>query len=212
MDIKIFQTGPMFVNTYVLTDEETKEAAIIDLGGFVYIIKRELDKRDYNIKFILNTHAHFDHILGEYELQQYDGNVPIYIHEADMYHINNINNELKLYNLNITVDKKLENINYLDENSELYVGNNRIKVLYTPGHSKGSVSYYIDGYVFTGDALFSRNIGRTDLYEGNYEELITSIKNKLLTLPEDTIVFPGHGPSTSIKEEKQENPYLIQPD
>ena len=212
MDIKIFQTGPLLVNTYVLTDEKTKEAAIIDLGGFVYIIKRELDKRDYNIKFILNTHAHFDHILGEYELQQYDGKVPIYMHEADMYHINNINNELKLYNLNITIDEKLKNINYLDENSELYVGNNRIKVLYTPGHSKGSVSYYIDGYVFTGDALFSRNIGRTDLYEGNYEELITSIKNKLLTLPEDTIVLPGHGPSTSIKEEKQENPYLILPD
>ena len=102
----------------------------------------------------------------------------------------------------------LKPTSYIDEKTSLFLGNNKIEIFSTPGHSKGSLSYYIDGKVFTGDALFYRSIGRTDFYDGDFDELITSIKSKLFTLPDDTKVYPGHGPSTTISDEKKYNQYL----
>ena len=97
---------------------------------------------------------------------------------------------------------------FIDETTELKIGNNTIKVLETGGHSAGGLSFYVDGKVFTGDALFYGSIGRTDFFDGDFDQLITSIKTKLLTLPEETKVYPGHGPSSTIAKEKKHNPYL----
>ncbi len=207
MELLIKQTGPLDVNTYILKDAASKEAVIIDVGGSFDEIKKELDEEGYEIKYILNTHGHFDHVIGEIEAQKKYPELQIYMHEADLPHLSRVKEEMAWFGCNDDV-KPLKITKYIDENAELYVGDNQIKVFYTPGHSKGSLSYYVDEKVFAGDALFYNSIGRTDFYDGDYDTLINSIKTYLLTLPENTVVYPGHGPKTTIQFEKKYNTYL----
>lgn len=208
MKLSTVTTGPLQVNTYILKDEETKEAVLIDVGGSFDEIKEELDKDGYTIKYILNTHGHFDHLLGEVEMQSDFPEIPIYINEKDSCHYLKIQDEMKMFGINKQANI-LKPTAFIDETTtNLTIGKETIKVLETPGHSGGSLSFYVDGKVFTGDALFYHSIGRTDFYDGGYDQLITSIKTKLLTLPEETRVYPGHGPSTTITSEKRHNPYL----
>ncbi len=207
MQLDIKQTGPLEVNTYILKDEESKEAVIIDVGGDFEQIKTQLDKQGYKIIYILNTHGHFDHVLGEAVITKNYSDIPIYMHKADLSHFSNLKEEMSWFRQEYN-DENIKITNFIDENSFLKLGNNQIKIFYTPGHSKGSLSYYIDNKVFTGDALFYHSIGRTDFIDGDYDTLINSIKTNLLTLPNDTKVYPGHGPSTTIKDEKLYNAYL----
>ncbi len=207
MKLDIKYTGPLDVNTYILKDEESKEAVIIDVGGSFSSIKKELDEQGYTIKYILNTHGHFDHVLGEVEVQKNYPDIKILMHEADLPHLLRVREEMGWFGCATNNDVLKINL-FIDEKSDLYIGKHKIKVFYTPGHSKGGLSFYVDGKVFTGDALFRREIGRTDFYDGDYNTLINSIKTNLLTLPDDTIVYPGHGPKTTIKEEKTYNTYL----
>ncbi len=207
MELETYQTGPLQVNTYVLKDNFSKEAVIIDLGGSFGSIKSALDKDKYKIKYILNTHGHFDHIAGEIEVQKNYPDIPILINKNDFHHFNRLEDELKMWGYNIKTDP-LKPTGYIDENSNLAIGNNKINIFETPGHSKGSLSFYIDNKLFSGDALFYMSIGRTDLAGGNYNTLIASIKEKLFPLPENTIVYPGHGQNTTIFNEKQKNTYL----
>ena len=208
MKLEIVQTGPIDVNTYILMDEESKEAILIDVGGEFENIKKELDSKEYKINFILNTHGHFDHVLGEVEAQQKYPEIKILMHKDDIPHILNMKQEMQYFGMNYKTDSLTLN-DFIDENSSLFIGKNKIQIFHTPGHSKGSLSFYVDGKVFTGDALFYGSIGRTDFYDGDYDTLIESIKTKLLSLPEETIVYPGHGPHTTIQKEKKTNPYLI---
>lgn len=205
LDIKI--TGPIQVNTYILKDTETKEAVLIDVGGSFDEIKKELDEQGYTIKCILNTHGHFDHVLGESTIQINNPEIPIYMHADDLPHLERLKEEMSYFGLKNNSQPLVIN-NFIDENSDLQIGKHKIKIFHTPGHSKGSLSFYIDNKLFSGDALFFRSIGRTDFYDGDYDTLINSIKTKLLSLPEDTKVYPGHGPNTTIKDEKIYNTYL----
>lgn len=205
LDIKV--TGPIDVNTYILKDEETKEAVLIDVGGSFESIKKELDDEGYTIKYILNTHGHFDHVLGETEIPEKYPEIPIYLHKDDNFHLGRLKREMGYFGLK-PESNPLVIKDFIDENTDLRIGNNKIQVFHTPGHSQGSLSYYTDGKLFSGDALFFRSIGRTDFDDGDYDTLINSIKTKLLTLPDETIVYPGHGPSTTIKDERNYNTYL----
>lgn len=207
MKLDIAITGPIQVNTYILKDEETKEAVLIDVGGSFNEIKEELDKEGYTIKYILNTHGHFDHVLGEVEVQEKYSEIPIYINEKDSCHYAKLQEELKMFGFQVSTEP-LKPTKFIDETTALTIGKKTIQVFETPGHSGGSLSFYVDGKVFTGDALFYRSIGRTDFYDGDYDQLINSIKTKLLTLPDETKVYPGHGPSSTIANEKKHNPYL----
>ena len=207
MQIKTYVTGPIQVNTYVLKDEDSKEAVLIDVGGSFETIKNDLDKEGYSIKYILNTHGHFDHVLGELEVQQNYQDIPIYINKEDVSHFSRLEQEMQMFGFSTSVPP-LNPTKFIDEATQLTIGNYEIKVLYTPGHSKGSLTFYVDNKLFTGDALFYRSIGRTDFYDGDFDELITSIKEKIFTQPDDTTVYPGHGPSTSILDEKKYNQYL----
>lgn len=207
MELKTYITGPIQVNTYVLIDEEHKEAVLIDVGGSFERIKKELDEKGIVIKYILNTHGHFDHVLGEVEVQQKYPEIPIYINKDDVSHFSRLEQELQMFGFNTSVEP-LKPTMFIDETTSLSLGDKKIDIYYTPGHSKGSLSYHVDGKLFTGDALFYRSIGRTDFYDGDFDELITSIKTKLFVLPDDTKVFPGHGPSTTIADEKKYNQYL----
>ncbi len=208
MKLDIIQTGPLQVNTYIIKDEDSKEAVIIDLGGSFELIKNKIEKDGFKIKFILNTHGHFDHVLGEIEAQKKSPEIPIYMHKDDVLHLARLKEEMGYFGYNYETGT-LKLTNFIDENSELYIGKNKITVLHTPGHSKGSLSFYADKKVFSGDALFFRSIGRTDFYDGDYDTLINSIKNKLLSLPDETKVYPGHGFDTTICNEKKYNTFLI---
>ena len=207
MQIKTYVTGPIQVNTYVLIDEESKEAVLIDVGGSFESIKKDLDKDGYSIKYILNTHGHFDHVLGELDVQQNYPDIAICINKDDVSHFSRLEQEMQMFGFNTSVPP-LNPTQFIDEATQLSIGNHKIKVLSTPGHSKGSLTFYVDNKLFTGDALFYRSIGRTDFYDGDFDELITSIKEKIFTLPDDTTVYPGHGPSTTILDEKKYNQYL----
>ena len=205
MIVKKFLTGIFQVNTYLIADEETKEAVLIDLGGNFDSVYKEIQKDGLNLKYILNTHGHFDHISGEKEAQD-KANIPVYIHENDKFLVDSL--EMALVSHGFPVVKPPEITGYIDESSYLKIGNIPIKVIETPGHSKGSVCFLAQNSLFSGDTLFLESIGRTDLIGGDFEEIKNSVLNKLLTLPEDTIVYPGHDDSTTIARERVYN-YLV---
>lgn len=206
MDLKIYNIGFLGVNTYLLTDIDAKESIIIDLGGDYTPIINDVEMMGSKIKFILNTHGHFDHIIGEGEFQKKYPQIPIYMHKKDTFHLDKMQEEILMWGFNEKASEiKME---FIDEDSELYIGTHKIKVIHTPGHSAGGLCFYTDDKLFSGDTLFQRSIGRTDFYDCDYDTLINSIKSKLLILEDSTNVYPGHGPKTTIREEKIYNTYL----
>lgn len=207
MLLEIKETGPMPVNTYILKEEISKEAVIIDVGGNFPDIMTSCEKDGYKIKFILNTHGHFDHVLGEVYVQEKYPEIPIYINRNDLPHITNLKEEAGYFGCSIG-NTELLLTNFLDENSDIYIGQYKIQIFETPGHSKGGLSFLVDGKLFSGDSLFYHSIGRTDFYDGDFNTLINSIKKKLFVLPDNTLVYPGHGPYTTIGDEKKFNTYL----
>jgi glyoxylase-like metal-dependent hydrolase (beta-lactamase superfamily II) len=210
MQIKIFEFNLVSVNTYLIYDD-TKEAALIDCG---VSSKKEQEKlTDYihshslKIKRLLNTHLHFDHALGNRFIYDTYGVKPQY-HESDD-SMPGLRMQAGLYGFPIHY-KPVGADRFLSDGDIISFGHTAFIALLTPGHSPGSLSFYNekDRCVFTGDVLFHHDIGRTDLWGGNEATLLHSIRTKLLSLPDDTIVYPGHGPSSTIREEKQHNPYL----
>ncbi|MBQ2645330.1 MBL fold metallo-hydrolase [bacterium] len=209
--IKLFVVNPIHTNCWVLIDEESKDAIIIDLGGEYKKISEYIAEQNANLKFVLCTHGHFDHILGIFEMQIANPEIPVYLNKKDeniALNINSVMEQLGIRGID-KQDKKIKITDFIDENTNnLYIGKNKIQIIETPGHTQGGVCFKINNYLFSGDSLFCREIGRCDLPGSNYEMLIQSLKNKISILPEGTIVYPGHGPSTTIKEENLYNMYL----
>lgn len=206
--VQLFIENPIQTNCWVLIDEETKEAVIIDLGGGYSKIKKYLDENGAKLKFVLCTHGHFDHIMGIPEMQQAEPKIPVYMNKKDKNLAMNVNDMLCHFGLREFVPQ-IKFSKFIDENTkDLFIGNNNIKVLETPGHTKGGLCFKINDMLFSGDSLFNREIGRCDLPGGDYDTLIQSLKTKLVILPEETDVYPGHGGKTTIGEEKKFNPYL----
>lgn len=206
MLIKTFNTGILQVNTYLIIDEESKEAIIIDLGGDFDLINEEIKKNNATLKYILNTHGHFDHIMGEAGIQS-KTTAPVLMHKDDEHHAKNITTYMQRWELPpaeapITIDQ------FIDETSDLSLGNTKIKIFHTPGHTKGGLSFLIDDKLFSGDTLFWGTIGRTDLEDGDYDTLINSIKTKILPLDDSITVYPGHGIITTIGFERNNNEFL----
>ncbi len=205
MIINNIVVGPLEVNCYILGCEDTKEAAIIDPGDNADEIIKAIEKADLKPVYIINTHAHFDHIGGVRAVQDHF-NIDFLLHEEDLFLINNASTQARAFGLD-PIPKP--NVNkFVNNGDKISLGNKVIDVIHTPGHSPGCVCYLIDNNVFVGDTLFAGSIGRTDLPGGSYETLINSIKEKLLPLGDSTVVYPGHGPSTTIENEKEHNPFL----
>jgi len=197
--------GLFKVNNYMLFDEDSKEIVLIDAGGDFKMTQKAIDGLGGKLKYILNTHAHMDHIAGDDEIQQ-KYNIPVYIHKDDESQMQYFKEYLKAVGMPDYETPK--NVTYIDDGHVFKIGNKEIKTIHTPGHTKGGVSYLIDDMLFSGDSLFYESIGRTDLYGGDYNELIHSVKTKLLTLPGNIKVYPGHGISTTIEHEKAENSFI----
>lgn len=202
MIIKIFPTGIFGENTYLLIDEETKEAIIIDGGSNFDIINDEIEKLHATLKYILNTHAHFDHIIEEKDIQDRTG-VPVYVHEDDKLLLESLN--VQTAALGIPDVLPPANVITFNENSDLRLGGKKIKIIHTPGHTQGSCCFLIGNDLFSGDTLFYGSVGRTDLAGGNFKQLQNSIINKLFTLDDNINVYPGHDAKTTIGYEKKYN-------
>ncbi len=202
MIIKTIPNGILQANTYVLIDEETKEAAIIDSGGEFEIINDALGKYGAKLKYILNTHAHFDHVMGEKEAQERTG-LPVYVHEDDKILLENLKRQAAFFGIGEA--EAPENIKTFDENTIFTLGNQEIKVIHTPGHTPGSVCFLFGDALISGDTLFYGSIGRTDFEGGSFAQISDSIQNKLFKLDENITVYPGHDAQTTIGYEKKYN-------
>ncbi len=197
--------GPLQVNCYILADDKTKEAVVIDPGDDAEKILRVIQEKGLTVKYIVNTHAHFDHVGANKALKEATG-AQLLLHEKDAGVLKSATKHATAFNLTTTASPPADR--YVQHGDVIAAGEVSLKVLHTPGHSPGGISLVEQGIVFTGDALFAGSVGRTDLLGGDLMTLLDGIKQHLLTLPDETRVFPGHGPDSTIGDEKRENPFL----
>lgn len=205
MLIKTYIAGPVQANNYLLVDEVSKEAVLIDCSDFIQELVDFVKENSIKVKYILLTHGHFDHVLGINKMKDALG-AKVYVSEGDKEQVLNTRQVMTMFGLptdgvvNPTIDGTLQEIK-----TPLQFGNINIQFIETPGHTPGCVCYLINGLLFSGDTLFHRSIGRTDLPGGSFAKIKHSIIDVLFKLDDNTDVYPGHGSKTSIGYEKKFN-------
>lgn len=204
---EVLPVGPLECNCSVLGDETSREAIVIDPGDDVSEIMAIVERNQLTVKMIVITHAHIDHIGGAQKLRAQTG-APVYMHEADSFLGDRLAMQASWLGMETPENPGIDTP--AREGDVLRAGSIEAQVLHTPGHTPGSISLYLplESKVIAGDTLFRGSIGRTDLPGGDTAEIARSIRGKLYTLPEHTIVFPGHGETTSIAREKRSNPFV----
>jgi len=214
MEIISYVVGELETNTYVVGDKETKEAVLIDPGLRSEYILDYIKQENWKIIYVVNTHAHFDHTYGNAFFTKETG-AKLLVHEDDAGMLQAGKLQGLMWGIltpdSPVPDKKLKEGDFIEfGNVSENTYSCSLQVIHTPGHSPGGISLYSskEGIIFVGDTLFAGSIGRTDLPGGSYQTLLNSIKQKLLILPDNTIVYTGHGPKTNIKQEKRTNPFL----
>jgi hydroxyacylglutathione hydrolase len=208
MLLESFPVGPLQCNCSIIACPETKEAAIVDPGGDPEKILALVKEHGLTVKYILHTHAHFDHVLGSRAIKEATGG-KICLHTGDQWLYDNLAKQGNLFGFDITEPLPVDV--YLEDEQDLKIGKGQAKVIHTPGHTPGSLCFEHadkENVLFAGDTLFRRSIGRTDLWGGSFEQIIKSISERLFKLEDSTRVIPGHGPDTDIWSEKKENPFL----
>ncbi|MEK6705987.1 MAG: MBL fold metallo-hydrolase [Bdellovibrionota bacterium] len=221
---RVIEVSPFQANCWIVACENTAEAVVIDPGdevGHIFAELEDIEKslsKKLHVKYILLTHAHVDHVGAAGELKrkiaatgvqagkQDEGLAKIALNKDDELLYINIKRQADMFGLKCEDPLPIDH--YLKDNEELAVGDLRVTVLFTPGHSPGGVCFKINSTVFTGDTLFCGSVGRTDILGGDTKAMFRSIRGRLLSLDDDTLVCPGHGPETTIGEERQQNPFL----
>jgi len=208
MSLKIIKmiADPLFQsNAYILFCEETKAGVVVDPGqpeGFQHL----LEEHGITLERIVNTHGHLDHISGVAATKRHF-NIPFLIHKEDAFLVRGVNTYTANYGMAEMEVPEIDD--YLADGQVITIGNGSIEVIHTPGHSPGSVCLKTGNMVITGDLIFKQSIGRHDLARGDYHTLIHSIETSILSLADEVVLFPGHGPQTTVGEERISNPFLI---
>lgn len=207
MRIESYALGPVMANCYLLYDETSRHGVVIDPGAEPNRVLSRIEELELQVEAILLTHAHFDHI-GAVEPVREKTKAPLYIHRSEGDWLANPGKNGSGLWPGMEPIRCREADHYLEGEESLTFFGQTFRVLHTPGHSPGSVTYALDGIVVSGDVLFAGSIGRTDLPGGDFDTLMRSIHDQLMVLPEDTRVLPGHGPETTIGREQDTNPFL----
>lgn len=203
----ILSVGILQCNCSILGDETTREAIVVDPGDEIARITAALEQHHLTVKAIVITHAHIDHIAGAQKLKTITG-APVYLNSNDLELMQMLDTQASWLGMekpdHVEIDSRAA------DGESLALGATPIHLIHTPGHTQGSICMYIPSQnkLIAGDTLFRDSVGRTDLPGGNTRNLLSSVKSRLLVLPEDTIVVPGHGPNTTIGREKEHNPFL----
>lgn len=205
MKIHALTVGALGVNCYILEDEATKEALLVDPGDEAGSILAEIEKRQLKVKYIVNTHGHADHIGANTEVKK-ALQVPLSIHREDADMLGDAKKNLSAFCGKPVFSPAADF--FLEDSGQIVLGNTALTILHTPGHTPGGICLYTKGVLFSGDTLFAESVGRCDFPGGNMNELLAGIQKKLLILPDETVVYPGHGPATQIGWEKKHNLYL----
>jgi hydroxyacylglutathione hydrolase len=209
MLLESFPAGPLGCNCSLVVDPASKRAIVVDPGGDLEEIQARLKRLDATVEAIVHTHTHIDHVGATAGVQRASG-ARACIHEADRFLYDLLPVQAAM--LGIALPETVDMEGSLTDGGTLRAGALEMCILHTPGHTPGSVPFMVKSdagtRVFSGDTLFRRGIGRTDLWGGDHEQILRSLREKVLTLPEDAIVIPGHGPETTIGEERAKNPFL----
>ncbi len=207
MEIKIFPNGIYGATTYLIYDKISLEGAIVDCTSSVDEIEKFVKDKKINLKYILITHGHFDHVYCVSKMKEKFPNALVLMHKEDLPLLGQVEVQCSMAGVESISVPCVDGL--LDENSKnLTIGKKEIKVIETKGHSKGGVCYLIENVLFSGDTLFQESIGRCDLFGGSFSEIEYSIKEKLFKLDDNIVVYPGHGDKTTIGYEKKHNPYF----
>ncbi len=210
MLVEHFAVGPLGCNCVILGDEERGSAIVVDPGGEAPRILRRLAELGLKCEAIVHTHTHFDHVGATKEVQEATDAATM-IHEADLFMYEGLQMQLDAFNAPFKAPGVAEIDRFLKEGDTVQSGELEADILHTPGHSPGSICLSVQGdrpILLAGDTLFQRSVGRSDLWGGNASQLVSSIRSKLFSLPDETLVICGHGPSTTIGEERKLNPFV----
>lgn len=206
MFLETLNVGMLATNCYILAEREASPAVVIDPAGEIKQIIQRLQRAALACRGILCTHGHADHVAGAGPLSEAVG-APVYIHELDAGALSAARSKVVGLAGGV-IPRRPREVRHIADGDEIKVGRIALRVLHTPGHTPGSVSFYTPGYLFCGDLIFQGSIGRTDLRGGSLQALLRSVREKVWELPEETCIMPGHGPQTTLREEKRHNPFL----
>lgn len=205
MNYEVIAVGPLETNCYVVYCQDSLECAVVDPGAEADRIFQLIARKSLKPALILNTHGHIDHIGANKDIKE-KFNIPLYIHSADSPMLENVQQSEMAIFLGAMDSPSPDHL--LNDGDKIKIGESFLRVIHTPGHSPGSVSFLGDGFLLSGDTLFFGGVGRTDLPGGSWKDMESSIKNKILTMPDEMIVLPGHGPFTTVGQEKRANPFI----
>jgi len=206
MRIEIFTLGELQENAYLVLDDNYPEAVVIDPGDYPKRLVSRIEETGKTLAAILLTHGHWDHVTGVRELRlAFDA--PIYLHEADRALYEHVVEQAEFFGFYAEPQPPVDHT--LKDGDVVEVGLFRFEVLHTPGHTPGGVCFRMNNVVFVGDTIFAGGVGRSDLPGGSHEKLIDGIRRKLLTLDDNVVLYPGHGPPTTVGEERRSNPFLV---
>ncbi len=209
LKVKSFTLGAFQVHNYLLYDTDTREAVLIDTGKDPEPILQAIATESLDLKLLLYTHTHIDHVEGHGTIRQAYPDLPAWMHPEEQFWVEALPMQAQMFQMPIPEPPVITG--FVTPGQIFTLNHFTLEVRFCPGHTPGGISYYVkEGpFLFTGDTIFAGSIGRTDFPKGDFQELMDSIETQILTLPDETIVYPGHGPSTTIGQERMTNPFVL---